>query len=349
MEGLKLGLMTAGDENAYAALIDGAPNSPFTHTLAYRNVLRDSGMGEPCYFIARRQGQLQAALPTLVKRTAIGAVMNSLPLAQSAGGVVVAAKATPSERSYLMRRLIDTCLDYARGNQIGVCVFIGTPFSNEETPASTAPDFVIDRPTHVLDLTSPLKLHHAAKEGVRKAGKSHPVWHRAHCEADAKMVWQLYADSMGLIKVPARPWSLYAHLYNYGEQLVRFVWCTINGEPTSGFVLLCHKDIVDYHSVGNTALGRTHQTNSWLCRHELEQAAIRGAKWWNWGASPTAAVAEFKRNFGGQDQTYRLRGFFTQDVSSWRQWSTLDLSTHFPNYYVVPHSWLSQEHTAARS
>jgi len=347
LQGLEIGVMTADDESDYTALVDSAPNSPFTHTLNYRNVLRGSGMGDACYFVARYHGQLRAVLPAHVKHTAMGAVLNSLPLAQSAGGVIVSAEATADERTVVVRDLMDACLDYARCNKIGVCVFIGTPFGNEEILVSSAPDFVIDRETHVLDLTAPLHLHHAAQEGVRKACKSSPVWHRAHCEADAKMVWQLYADSMTRMNVVARPWPFYARLYACGEQAVRFVWCTINGEATSGFVLLCHKDVVDYHSVGNTSLGRTHQTNSWLCLHELREAAARGAKWWNWGASPTPAVAVFKRNFGGHDRTFRLRGFFTQDVSSWRQLSASDLAAHFPNYYVVPHRWLNQEAKAA--
>lgn len=338
--GIELGVMTGDEEVAYAALIMRSSTSPFTHTLAYRNVLLASGVGEACYFVARNGNNVIAALPMFVKRSSVGTVMNSLPLVQSAGGVIVADDATDDERNDLETKLLDCALNYAAQNHVAVCVFIGTPNQTFAKPTNRIADFAIDRATGALDLRQPLALHHGVREGVRKANLFSPVKHVAQTEEEALMVWQLYAHSMQRMNVQARPWLLYERLRRYGGESVRFVWSSIEGEPTTGFVLLCNNGVVDYHCVGNTELGRKCQTNSWLCLQELQWAQSRGLRLWNWGASPTAEVGTFKQRFGGLEQTYPLRGYCTEDVASLRKLSTAQLAKHFPEYFVLPYSWL---------
>jgi hypothetical protein len=337
---VEAGLMTTGDEAAYAALLGQSTLSPFSHTLPYRDVLIEGGLGDACYFVARRGPVVRAALPMFVKRSPYGAVMNSLPLVQSAGGVIVADDSSDDERRELNHALVKCALNHAAQNDVMICVFIGTAAGTIDAPNDCPADFAIDRTTHLLDLTKPLALQHAAKEGVRKAGLVAPAHHVARTEEEAKQVWQLYDQSMQRMNVHARPWSFYERLRRHGGKSVRFVWCSVNGEATTGFVLLCNNGVVDYHSVGNTPLGRKHQTNSWLCLEELQWARSQGYRRWNWGASPTPEVGAFKQRFGGMDQTYPLRGYCIRDVSVLRSLSATQLTEFFPDYFVLPYSWL---------
>lgn len=341
--------MTSSDEAAYSALVGQSAFSPFTHTLAYRNVLLESGLGDACYFVARHRGRLRAALPMFIKRTSVGAVMNSLPLVQSAGGIIVADDSSEDERKGLSQVLVQCALNHASQNEVRVCVFIGTPASTMADAGNQNSGFSIDRTTSVLELTRPLALHHAAREGVRKASLVAPTRHIAQTEEEARLVWQLYDQSMQRMKVRSRSWSFYERLRRHGGESVRFVWSAVNGEATTGFVLLCNNDVVDYHSVGNTPLGRKHQTNSWLCLQELQWARSSGFKRWNWGASPTMEVAAFKQRFGGAEQTFPLRGYCTHDTTSLQQLSAAQLAEFFPEYFVLPYSWLGSSELELKS
>lgn len=338
-------LLEPADEADYTALVAHAPGSPLTHSWSYRNALAASGYGQPVYFGAYAVGQLRAVLPAFVCRSPLGGVLNSLPLVQSAGDVVVNASLSREDQNALAAQLIEAVLQYATSAAINVCVFIAPPFAaaaDNDCKVARPADFSAVRPTQVLDLAQPLRLHHAAREAVRKAQKANPSAHVAQTHSEAHAVWQLYAHSMAQLNIKPRPWGLYERLFAESPSQVRFVWSEINGEPTSGLLLLNHSDVVDYHFVGNTPLGRACQTNSWLCLHELQLAQTRGARWWHWGSSPTPAVADFKRRFGGSETTYSLRGYCTGSVSAWRKLSPAALAAHFPDYYVLPYSWLAE-------
>src|SRR5688572_4262898 len=93
------------DEPEYAALVERASASPFSHTLAYRDVLQACGLGEAAYLLVRDGQSLHAAMPAFVQRSALGGVLNSLPLVQSAGGVVFSPNLTGRQRSTLTAAL----------------------------------------------------------------------------------------------------------------------------------------------------------------------------------------------------------------------------------------------------
>ena len=332
------------DEPQYVALVARAAASPFSHTLAYRDVLHACGAGQPIYLLARHGQSVRAAMPTFVQRSPLGVVLNSLPLVQSAGGIVFCPDLSPPERAQIRDALASELSALARRESLNVCVVIGTPYSKESLlPFDRAPDFSLVRTTHVLALGQPLQLHHSAQQALRKAARAAPVHRVAETLGEAQLVWSLYAQNMERIGVAARGWELYAQLYLRGGQQVRFVWAEVGGEPASGLVLLCHGEVVDYHSVGNTETGRSGQIATWLCVQELQRAQSLGARWWNWGVSPTAAVAAFKRSFGGWDQPYAISGLCTGPVESWKTLPPSALSQHFPDHFVLPYGWLTKE------
>jgi hypothetical protein len=108
----------------------------------------------------------------------------------------------------------------------------------------------------------------------------------------------------------------------------------------SALVLLVHGVVVEYHSVGNSETGRRLQTNTWLCHHELEWARAQGLRWWHWGVSPSPAVHDFKKRWGGQDLPYPVWGWCTGDVDPWRALRPRDLAAMFPSYFVLPYDQL---------
>lgn len=337
---------SAEDQASYQRLLAGTRSSPLSHTLAYRKTLIDAGAGDPRYLCAWEQQELRAVLPGFVKSSALGRVYNSLPLVQSPGGIVFAGDATADERLTLTRALVRALAEAAREETFDVCTFVATPYEPlpeelAEVEAELPHRYRMSRTTRVLELRAPLRLSHAAREALRKATAAEPQQHHARTEAEAHLVYDLYAGNMHRLGVVPRPWAFYQSLFRHaGPGGARFVWAEVAGQPTCAFVLLCHGDVVDYHSVGNTAMGRQLQIATWLCVQEISAARERGQLFWNWGVSPTPAVAAWKAHFGGAERSYDVLGFAGPRTGAWRRLAPQALSAAFPDHFVLPYDWL---------
>jgi hypothetical protein len=338
-EGWSIVPLDASREPAYADLVARAPASPITHTLAWRDLLVSLGLGRPRYLLALRDGQLRAALPAFVQGSAAGAVLNSLPLVQSTGGVITPADCGPDERAQVVRLLVGAMLQQAAAEDVRVACLIGSPHRSLEDAAALPrpPDYTMVRTTNVLDLRAPLALRPSIVGSIRKAERAAPVHRVATTPTEARAVHDLYAASMQRLGASPHPWRLFEPLLPHA----RFVWAEVDGAMVSGLILLVHREVLEYHSVGNSEAGRQLQTNSWLCLRELEWAARQpGLRWWNWGASPNAAVHDFKRRWGGADRPYSIWGFVLGDVAPWRRLNPQQLAAEFPSYFVLPYDQL---------
>jgi hypothetical protein len=331
--------MVGATEPAYAALVAGAPASPITHSLLWRDLLSGLGLGEPVYWLARRQGQVRAALPAYVRRSPGGAVLNSLPLVQSVGGVITGAGADPAERAGAVQALLAAMLAWSAAHDVRVACVVGGPYRGESDAAAfpRPPDFRLVRSTNVLDLTRPLQPRPWITRNLRKAEGFAPVHHLARTPAEARAVYDLHAASMQRLGVQPQPWEMFEGLVG---PHARFVWAEVGGEMVSSLVLLVHGQVIDYHSVGSSETGRRLQTSSWLCHRELEWARAQGLRWWNWGVSPSPAVHDFKQRWGGQDLPYPVWGWYTGDVDPWRELTPAALAATFPSYFVLPYDQL---------
>jgi Acetyltransferase (GNAT) domain len=338
-EGWSVETMDGTTEPAYAALVAAAPASPITHTLLWRDLLAGLGLGEPIYWLARRNGQVRAALPAFVRRASGGAVLNSLPLVQSVGGVITPGDAGPPERAGAVQALLAAMLGWSAAQDVRVACVVGGPYRGEaDAPAfPLPPDFRLVRSTNVLDLGRPLQPRASITWTVRKAEGFSPVHHLARTPAEARAVYDLHAASMQRLGVSPQPWAFFERLVGPGA---RFVWAEVGGEMVSALILLVHGEVIEYHSVGNSETGRRLQTNTWLCHRELEWARAQGLRWWHWGVSPSPAVHDFKKRWGGQDRPYPVWGWCTGDVAAWRSLTPPQLAAIFPSYFVLPYDQL---------
>jgi hypothetical protein len=171
---------------------------------------------------------------------------------------------------------------------------------------------------------------------VRKADRLQPQHRVAATAAEARAAYDVYAANMARLGVAPHPWALFEALLAQG----RFVWAEVAGEVVSVLLLLVHGQVLEYHSVGNTEVGRRLQTNTWLCWREIEWARAQGLRWWNWGASPTAAVHDFKKRWGGRDLSFPIWGFVLGDTAPWRRLTPRELAAAFPSYFVLPYDQL---------
>jgi hypothetical protein len=310
--------LDARDEPEYSALVAASPASPLFHTLRFRDALVAQGMGEAVYWVARREGRLEAALPAFVRRTARGAILNSLPFVQSPGGIIGDARAGPA--------LLEAMFAHCAANAVNVACVVGSPYLDWADFPRT-PDFQMTRTTHLLDLSLPFAPRSSTQWTVRKVARLCPRLR----EDLPEVAWRLYADSMARLNVRPHPLALLA------AAGARFVWAELDGRPVSSLILLQHHQILDYYCVGNSEEGRRLQVGSWLCQQELDRARAAGVRWWNWGVSPSPAVHDFKKRWGGQDRSYHIRGWHTGDLSELRRLNPAGLAAEFPYYFVLPY------------
>jgi hypothetical protein len=336
-------LLSADEESAYAALVRCCRFSPLAHTLVWRNVLAGLGMGEPLYWLAYRDGQLRGALPVFVRRTEVGAVLNSLPFIQSTGGVIPAPDTGPAERVDLARVLGEAVLGWCRGNGVEVACVIGSAFT--EDPKLTwpaAPDFCVRRVVRALDLTEPLAYCPSVQGSIKKAERARPVLREAGSAEEARLVFDLYANHMLGMGVEPLCWDFFRRAYAEAgpQRRARFLWAEVGGEPAAGLILMWHGQVVDYFSVGSTPLGRKIQAGSWLCDQQIRAAHAAGVRWWNWMASPNQNVYDFKKRWGGHDYEYPIQGWLLGRRQAWLGLGAARLRALFPGYYIAPYEML---------
>jgi hypothetical protein len=342
---LRIEILTASAERDYHNLVARAPASPLSHTLIWRDVLLELGVGEPVYWLAYDGTQLVGALPAFVRRTQLGAVLNSLPFVQSTGGIISNANTGPAKRAELVKILIDTMLDWCRANKVCIACVIGSAFTGEQDfdAMGVQPDFRAERLIRAIDLVKPLEYRPSVHGAIKKAQEYNPAFKQATSLEQARLVYQLYADSMRQINVEPHGWGLYQRIYteSVDKGCARFVWAEVDGEPVAGIINMRHGGIMDYFSMGSTDFGRRIQASSWLCNKQIHMAAAAGARWWNWMASPTKQVYDFKKRWGGMDRKYPIYLWRLGEVSSWQKLSPAELSAQFPGHFVLPYAWLS--------
>ena len=329
---------------AYDVLVADALCTSLSHTLEWRDLLSDLKMGDPLYWLAYQSDELIGALPAFVQRSDLGSVLNSLPFIQSTGGVIGRDGLDREQRASLVEALVSAMLAWCRSNGVQLACVVGSAFCGQGDDASypETPDFRWERPVRVIDLSQPLILRSGVRGSIIKAERSSPTLRNAGTLDEARLVYNICSDSLQRLGVQPPAWAFYESLFRRAVQrgLARFSWAEVDGKPVSGVVTLWHGGIVDYFSAGSTEAGREIQAHSWLCYQLLQAAQSSGFRWWNWMASPSQPVYDFKKSWGGMDRTYVLTLWRVGDITTLLPLLPEQLHLLYPGYFVLPYTWL---------
>ncbi|MFC1608182.1 GNAT family N-acetyltransferase [Candidatus Latescibacterota bacterium] len=340
-------ILSIQSEQSYNAFMNKVVTSHLSHTLLWRDVLLQMKCGEPVYWLAFQDGELLGVLPSFVLRNQRGSVLNSLPFFQSTGGVVAFPELDPDTHIELTSRLLQAMLEWCSSHEINSATVIGSPFHNNTTVVSSqiTPDYLGKRTVRVIDLTGPLDFRQSVVWTINKAAKCNMKIQYASTLPEAKLVYDIYRENMIRIDVEPTGWTFFEHLFRLtsDEGISRFIWAEYKNEPVASMVLLWYRGIVDYYAIGSTDVGREIQANTWLCSTQIKAAQDDGFTWWNWMASPTEQVYNYKKRYGGTDRTYPIMTWVFKDISTWKHLSPDEIAKLFPGYYVIPYHILHQE------
>ena len=272
-------------------------------------------------------------------------MLNSLPFVQSTGGIIASSDLDQEIRATLVSMLIRSVLDWSRDSNIAIVCVIGSAFFGQEDELHfpVSPDFSMKRPIQAIDLTQTSIFPKFIRRMVSKAQRFNPLLREASSLEEARIVYDLYAMNMRRIGVTPHDWILYQSIFMKARAngWTRFVWAEAENGPAAGLILMRHGRMVDYYALGSTELGRNAQMNTWLCAQQISLARAEGVKWWNWMASPSQQVHDFKQQWGGVEKAYSIWLWKLGDITALKRLPPAQLSFHFPGYFVLPYDWLT--------
>jgi lipid II:glycine glycyltransferase (peptidoglycan interpeptide bridge formation enzyme) len=194
------------------------------------------------------------------------------------------------------------------------CIQItGYPAAEAQSTASTHP--AAEKTTHVARLGEEALLWGAiqprTRSILRKAESAGlRAWGR-NCVEEIQQAEALYRQACerweGIATVPA---SFFDTLVGVPCEQAR-VWLAGQDEPVSMAVILYGKNEVQYFLGANGPEAAALHSAKWLLWHIMTDAAQRGFRWFNFGASGgLEGVAQFKRHLGGTPIQYSQTSYW---------------------------------------
>lgn len=342
---MRVTILGAGEDEQYDSLLTSDPHTLMYASSAYRDVLDHFLVARPRYLIARKGGEMQAALPCFLSAPGTyGAVLNSLPFYGSNGGVVPAS-APPEARA----ALLNAFFELAHEQQCAAATIIVSPFDESVSAYEERiqPDFVDMRigqltplPQNRTDREDLLlrSFHGKTRNLVRKGGKNDFQVRRQATVETFEFLEATHMQSMRALGRQAKPSAFFRAVRKRLTEGKEFGVYTAfhQDEPVAALLLLYFNRTVEYFLPVVKKEFRAAQPLSLLIFRAMVDAAGRGYAWWNWGGTwPNQdSLYHFKNRWGTQDKNYYYY------VKLWRpELRTLskdDLLSMYPYFFTIP-------------
>ncbi len=265
----------------------------------------------------------QLVLP-MVRRTGMPqvlAVEESLPAAWGTGGLVAAGTVRPEDIMTVWRDLLTQ-------RAAGIRIRPETLTAEAWDAAQAPPSVRVTRPTkHVIDLDGGFESVWAqrfkgkARTHVRKAERAGLV---VEWDSSGRFVQEYYdlyrgwtsrrAGEQGLPKSlmlrRAEPLLKYRAVAEKLGVACRIGIARLDEEPIAAIITLIHGTYANcWRTCSNKELSAPVCANNLLQRFAIEYACKAGCRYYDMGWSPTASVADFKRNFGALPREFPVYTF----------------------------------------
>lgn len=357
--GIEIKILNGEIEEEYSRFVRSIDHSLVYYSLPYRKFLRDILVDSvDLYFVAYRGDDILGVLPSFLKLNKVhGNILNSLPFFGSNGGVLV-----DQDNLYhreVQKNILKRFYEYAADNSAVSCTIISNPFDTSVTlyQKNTSFTFRDERVGQFTplpmefrnrdDLKSQLmsQFHSKTRNAIRKAQKSNIVVRDTFSYGRLKRLYELHQENMKAIGGMIKPWSIFASIeenFIYDTEY-RLYTAEKDDKAISALLVLLFNKTAEYFIPASKEEYRTFQPMSLLCFQAMEDAAINGCRWWNWGGTwlSQTGVYNFKKRWGTQDKPYYY--YVTVLDSALLKSSKELLLKNYPFFYVRPFEKLCQD------
>jgi len=336
---IEISVLSKGDEQAYEAFLKGNEFNMIYVSLKYRNLLKALTDSKDFYLVAKERNKILGVMPTMLKMSKYGNILNSLPFYGSNGGAI-------SNNKTIKNMLIDAFNAIAVKLQAVISTMVTSPFEKDlDIYESSEYDYKgmrIGQITKLPDSEDRLMplFHQKTRNMVRKAYKEGINF---DCKQDGSaldFLFDTHRQNMQAINLPFKNrefFNLVSKIFEYGKDYKIYV-ANLNGMKISALLLLYYNKTAEYFVPATVANHRNLQPNSLLIHEAMRDAIKRGFKYWNWGGTADyySGVYHFKKHWGTIDRLYYYYTKVHGNLSDIKKLGKNGILKKYPYFYVMP-------------
>ncbi len=290
------------------------------------------------------RNEVVAVFPFLIRRSAWGDVINSLPMSGSPGGILIDEGISGELKRKVLLLVKESFEEFIAANNVLSYTIIQSPLSGvkrEEYTELLEPDHVFDRITQYTDLEADtLRYDLRVRSHLRKAERSGILIEERVTRSILEDFWTVYKNNMDRLGLDAKTMEQFQKYRELFHEKAKFKFAFFDGKMIAAIVYLIF---------GNTAFSaetvclneyKTLNPNTLLIDRALKECKAVGLKYWNWGASEHRGnpVYKFKEAFGPFDVEY---SYVTKVLKKddLKKIGLNNMKKHFGWYYVAPYSF----------
>ncbi|NIM39996.1 MAG: GNAT family N-acetyltransferase [Hydrogenophaga sp.] len=346
MSGLTTHVIDGPGNDAIEAFVYSDPRTLIYASPAYIGLVAAETQSHPHWLTAQDASGLRAALPLLVKRGALGPVINSLAFYGSNGGAIVP---DGDQQAWLaVVRAFD-----AFGERIGAVAstLITNPLVEDHTlyEANLPHDLRDERigqftvfPQDRQAVSLMALFDDPRPRNIRKAQRSGLKVSRSQSDDAIAFLHATHDQNIRSINGLPKRLDFFQRL---ATSLPRDAWTIYlaeqDGERVAALLLLYGNQTVEYFTPCVVEKHRSSQALPLLIHDAMVDAMACGYRQWNWGGTwlTQDGVYAFKKKWGTRDIRYH---YFTRLRSADLLATTRDtLLREYPGFYVLPFSALA--------
>ena len=338
-------------EGGYEKLLMEVPTSLLYHSLQYRRFLKQIlADAKDHYLVAIEGDQVIAAIPAFIKTGSFGAVVNSLPFYGSNGSIVAKKDCLSSVNHALLQAFDQMCKEV---NAVTSTIVANPLELAGELPADYKPDLLDERIGQITPLPSDIAMeelgahlirsfHVKTRNLVRKGERS--GFDIGHDGSDDTMhqLHALHESNMAAIGGLAKPWAVFQAIQqNFAyDRDYRIYTAKKNGRLAASLLVFFSNKTAEYFIPVIQQEYRSDQPLSYLIFVAMQDAVIKGCRWWNWGGTWLSqdGVYHFKSRWGTKDYKYKYFIKAHSDLSEIKNKNVDEILAQYPYFYVLPFS-----------
>lgn len=327
-------------------------NSLFYHTDKYIDFLES--VLEKCEYkclMALDNQKIVASMPFFVKKSPIGAVVNSLPFFGSHGSII----SLPGVSDEIKWALLTEFDEFCKLNQVLSSTIIEnfrdpihhllerTNYSYREQRNGGITKLTKISENNDIEETLMLKFHSKTRNAIRKSLKSKVSIKIETSEEVLNELYLMHVENMEAKNGKTKPKVFFSEISKHFEKNHDYKIFTArdtDGTLIAALLLFYCKDFVEYFVPAIRYEYRSDQVMSGLIFSAMKNALIEGTEInWNWGGTwdGQETLRKFKSKWGSEEFVYYYYTKIYGDAEKIRNMKISELEDLFEFFYVMPY------------